>query len=131
MVRSFIGGTLPLAGPSMYAKLTPQWAGTLLGLVQVALIPIPFVFYKWGERIRNKSRLITRMREDQERSEKRAARAKARQERRNGNGEVVVNNEVNGRDVEKGALGKETTEAVGTEKNMHTPEALAKIPTIN
>lgn len=46
VIRSFIGGTLPLAGPAMYAKLSPQWAGTLLGLVQVGLIPIPFVFYK-------------------------------------------------------------------------------------
>ena len=116
VVRSFIGGTLPLAGPTMYAKLTPQWAGTLLGLVQVALIPIPFIFYRWGERIRSNSRLITKMREDQERSEKRAARAKARQERRNGNQEVIANDGASGVDVEREAVGMNTIGPAVAEK---------------
>jgi hypothetical protein len=80
--RSFIGGTLPLAGPAMYAKLTPQWAGTLLGLVQVACIPIPFVFYKWGEKIRAKSPLIKQMRADQQRREEKAAAALRRQKKK-------------------------------------------------
>lgn len=90
VVRSFFGGTLPLAGPAMYAKLTPQWAGTLLGLVQVALIPIPFVFYKWGDKIRAKSPLIKQMRADQERSDKRAAAAARRRKRDEERGEVVM-----------------------------------------
>ncbi|CAG8971027.1 hypothetical protein HYALB_00005265 [Hymenoscyphus albidus] len=81
VVRSMVGGTLPLAGPSMYSALSPNWAGTILGLVQVALIPIPFVFYKWGDRIRAKSPLIRQMREDQEKSQKRAARARRHVER--------------------------------------------------
>jgi hypothetical protein len=80
VIRSFIGGTLPLAGPAMYTKLTPRWAGTLLGLVQVALIPIPFVFYKWGAKIRARSPLISKMRQDQEKNERRAARARAQEE---------------------------------------------------
>lgn len=106
VIRSFIGGTLPLAGPAMYAKLSPQWAGTLLGLVQVALIPIPFVFYKWGSRIRAKSPLIRQMREDQEKSEKRAARAKKMQERRAATekGAVMVADEAAAADVEKSSL---------------------------
>lgn len=82
VVRSLMGGTLPLAGTLMYNTLTPQWAGTLLGLVQVCLIPIPFVFYKYGERIRAKSPVIRRMREDQEKSEKRVAKAKVAADRR-------------------------------------------------
>jgi hypothetical protein len=65
----------------MYKALTPHWAGTLLGLVQIALIPIPFVFYKWGDRIRARSPMIRHMREDLEKSQKRAARAKRHQER--------------------------------------------------
>jgi len=80
VVRSFIGGTLPLAGPAMYTKLSPQWAGTLLGLIQVCLIPIPFVFYKWGAKIRAKSPLIKQMRDDQEIRERKAAAVKRRQE---------------------------------------------------
>ncbi len=76
----------------MYAALTPQWAGTLLGLVQVALIPIPFVFYKWGDRIRARSPLIKQMRADQERRDQKAASA-ARKKRRKDEerGEVGLN----------------------------------------
>jgi hypothetical protein len=76
VIRSLFGGTLPLAGPYMYAALGPQWAGTLLGLTQVVLIPIPFAFYKWGPQIRARSPLIRQMRADQEKSDQRVARAK-------------------------------------------------------
>ncbi|KAM0805489.1 benomyl/methotrexate resistance protein [Usnea florida] len=69
VIRSLLGGTLPLAGPAMYAKLDPHWAGTLLGLIQVAIIPIPVVFYKYGDRIRMKSALIQSMQQDKERLE--------------------------------------------------------------
>lgn len=82
VVRSFVGGTLPLAGPKMFTALSPQWAGTLLGLVQVALIPIPFVFYKWGDRIRARSPLIRQMREDKERIEKKAEAAARKKQKK-------------------------------------------------
>ncbi|KAI4161052.1 MAG: hypothetical protein LQ342_005215 [Letrouitia transgressa] len=49
--------------------------GTLLGLIQVAIIPIPVVFYKYGHKIRMKSILIRRLQEDKARWEgKRASR---------------------------------------------------------
>ncbi|MCJ1475105.1 hypothetical protein MMC13_003765 [Lambiella insularis] len=75
VMRSFIGGTLPLAGPAMYATLSPHWAGTLLGLVQVAIIPIPLVFYRYGGKIREKSALIKTMQEDKARLEGKRAKA--------------------------------------------------------
>ena len=89
VVRSIFGGVLPLAGPQMYTSLTPQWAGTLLGLLEVAAIPIPLAFWKYGGKIRSKSRLIRQLREDQEsldakrekgqeRLRRRAARAEKR-----------------------------------------------------
>ncbi|RYP60675.1 hypothetical protein DL769_008014 [Monosporascus sp. CRB-8-3] len=78
VTRSFFGGTLPLAGPAMYAALTPQWAGTLLGLLEVIMIPIPVVFYRYGEKIRAKSPVIRRMREDQEKNERRAEKTRQR-----------------------------------------------------
>lgn len=62
----------------MYAKLTPQWAGTLLGLLELAMVPIPIIFYKYGARIRAKSPVIKKMREDQQRIEQRAARNQRR-----------------------------------------------------
>ena len=81
MIRSFLGGTLPLAGPSMYRALGPNWAGTLLGLLEVMIIPIPFVFYKYGHKIREKSALITEMRENEERQERKRKRAAERMQR--------------------------------------------------
>ena len=82
VMRSIFGGTLPLAGPSMYAALTPQWAGTLLGLLELIMIPIPIVFYRYGEKIRSKSKVIRQLREDTERNERRADRAQQRKARR-------------------------------------------------
>ncbi len=69
VLRSILGGTLPLAGPAMYAKLGPHWAGTLLGLIQIAIIPIPVVFYRYGAKIRVKSTFIRAMQEDKEKLE--------------------------------------------------------------
>lgn len=78
VMRSMFGGTLPLAGSSMYRALTPQWAGTLCGLLELALIPIPIIFWRYGERIRAKSPVIKQMREDQEKNESKRAKALAR-----------------------------------------------------
>lgn len=69
VIRSLLGGTLPLAGPALYAKLNPHWAGTLLGLIQVAIIPIPVYFYRYGHKIRMKSALIQSMQQDKEKLE--------------------------------------------------------------
>ncbi|GAB0134609.1 hypothetical protein EsDP_00002974 [Epichloe bromicola] len=80
VVRSIFGGTLPLAGPEMYATLTPRWAGTLLGLLEVAIIAIPFVFWRYGGRIRAKSRILRQLRQEQERLDAKRARGLTRME---------------------------------------------------
>ncbi len=82
VMRSVFGAALPLAGAAMYKAMTPQWAGTFLGLLEVLLIPIPFAFYKYGDRIRAKSRVIRQMREDQLRNEGRRSKQMARAARR-------------------------------------------------
>ncbi|KAF2234076.1 MFS multidrug transporter [Viridothelium virens] len=69
VLRSVAGATLPLAGPALYGKLGPHWAGTLLGLLELACVPIPFVFYRYGARIRMRSGLIRRMQEERSRLE--------------------------------------------------------------
>jgi len=78
VMRSFLGGTLPLAGPSMYRALGPNWAGTLLGILEVLIIPIPFLFYRYGGRIRERSTLIRQMREDEERQDRKRKKAEER-----------------------------------------------------
>ena len=114
VVRSIFGATLPLAGAVMYRKLGPNWAGTVLGLLELAMAPIPFVFYKYGGPIRAKSALISAMQADQARLDAKKARGQLRDAEKGaaagkgvievtGGGEKAV--EV---DVEKGVgMGKE------------------------
>jgi DHA1 family multidrug resistance protein-like MFS transporter len=40
----------------MYDALGVNWAGTLLGCVAILLVPIPIIFYKYGAKIRQKSK---------------------------------------------------------------------------
>ena len=56
VLRSLVGALLPLAGPSMYAKLGLGWGNSLLGFIAVVMLPIPFFLYKYGERIRTSPR---------------------------------------------------------------------------
>ncbi|KAK4042986.1 major facilitator superfamily domain-containing protein [Parachaetomium inaequale] len=109
VMRSVFGATLPLAGPAMYAAMTPQWAGTFLGLLEVLLIPIPFAFYRYGDRIRDRSRVIRLMREEKAKSERRAEKLAARKERaeKRGRGAVAITTAVVG---EKGGLKREQEE---------------------
>lgn len=51
--RSLLGTLLPLAGHSMYDSLGVGWGTSLLGFIAVAFAPVPFVFWRFGERIRN------------------------------------------------------------------------------
>ncbi|OAL57265.1 MFS general substrate transporter [Pyrenochaeta sp. DS3sAY3a] len=81
VLRSAMGGALPLAGPQMYATLGPHWSATMLSLIEFALIPIPVIFYLFGHKIREKSDLIRQMREDRERLDNKRRRAAERQER--------------------------------------------------
>lgn len=54
-IRSIMAGAFPLFGLQMYEGMGIQWATTLLALFACALIPIPFVFYKYGATLRAKS----------------------------------------------------------------------------
>lgn len=52
VLRSIVGGLLPLAGLSLYEKLGLGWGNSLVAFIALGLTPVPFVFYIWGERIR-------------------------------------------------------------------------------
>lgn len=67
VVRCILGGFLPLAGPGMYLALGPNWSNSLLGFIQISLIPIPFIFWKKGKIIREKSLRIKSARGEEER----------------------------------------------------------------
>ncbi|KAF2714752.1 MFS general substrate transporter [Pleomassaria siparia CBS 279.74] len=52
VLRSLLGALLPLAGDSMYNTLGLGWGTSTLGFIAVAFIPMPAVFWFFGERIR-------------------------------------------------------------------------------
>lgn len=56
-VRSLIGAILPLAGRSMFDALGLGWGNSLLGIVALALCPLTWIFWKYGERLRIKYRM--------------------------------------------------------------------------
>ncbi|KAH6953807.1 hypothetical protein BKA56DRAFT_442132, partial [Ilyonectria sp. MPI-CAGE-AT-0026] len=52
--RSLVGTFLPLARQPMYEALGLRWGNTLLGFICVAMIPFPLIFYKCGDRLRQR-----------------------------------------------------------------------------
>jgi hypothetical protein len=54
VLRSLLGGLLPLAGLQMYDKLGLGWGNSLLGFLALALVPVPIIFAIYGERIRTR-----------------------------------------------------------------------------
>jgi hypothetical protein len=52
VLRSVVAAVLPLAGETMYKKLGYGWGTSVLGFISMTMIPIPFLFLKYGERLR-------------------------------------------------------------------------------
>lgn len=57
-IRSIAGAVFPLFAPAMYHKMGVRWATSLLAFLCVAFLPAPILFYKYGKRIRAKSRYV-------------------------------------------------------------------------
>ncbi|KAJ5605835.1 drug/proton antiporter YHK8 [Penicillium lagena] len=57
--RSSFGGIFPLFGIQMYNNLGFHWATTLLGFLTLVMTPFPYIFFRYGSRIRKKSRFAT------------------------------------------------------------------------
>lgn len=55
-VRSAVAAAFPLFTVQMFTKMGINWASTLIGLVALLLMPSPFLFYKYGARIRSRSK---------------------------------------------------------------------------
>ena len=53
VLQSITGAVLPLAGPALYSRLGLGWGNSVLAFIAVAFFPVPFLFYRYGERLRN------------------------------------------------------------------------------
>ena len=61
VLRSLVGALLPLAGQKMYDTLGLGWGNSLLAFIAVAMCPIPWIFYRYGERIRKSPRFQVKL----------------------------------------------------------------------
>ncbi|KAI4948184.1 hypothetical protein J4E91_006178 [Alternaria rosae] len=72
--RSSFGAVLPFAAKPMYRTMGVAWATSLLGFFSLALCVVPFVFVRWGGRMRDRSQfcqyLRRKKREEEEEQEK-------------------------------------------------------------
>lgn len=59
LMRSSFGAAFPLFANAMYHKLGMGWASSLLGFLSIAFIPIPFILYVYGKRIRGASKMAS------------------------------------------------------------------------
>ncbi|RFU25542.1 hypothetical protein B7463_g10795, partial [Scytalidium lignicola] len=53
--RYMFAAAFPLFAIQMYNKLGIDWATSLLAFISVGLLPIPWILFKWGPKIREKS----------------------------------------------------------------------------
>ncbi|QLL31008.1 hypothetical protein HG536_0A08230 [Torulaspora globosa] len=55
MLRYITSSVFPLFTIQMYENLKVKWASTLFALICVVMVPIPWVFERWGAKIRRRS----------------------------------------------------------------------------
>ncbi|KAH8986723.1 MFS polyamine transporter [Lactarius akahatsu] len=55
ILRSLTGTVFPLFTTQMFVNVGINWASTLLGAIAVLLVPMPFLFYKYGSHIRTRN----------------------------------------------------------------------------
>ncbi|WPH00743.1 MFS general substrate transporter [Acrodontium crateriforme] len=54
--RSSFAAAFPLFGVQMYNNLGYPWASSLLGFIALAMTPFPYLFFRYGKRLRGRSR---------------------------------------------------------------------------
>ncbi|OJJ36655.1 hypothetical protein ASPWEDRAFT_108514 [Aspergillus wentii DTO 134E9] len=67
VIRTMLGGITPFVGTFMFSGIGPNWSATILGLIEVLLIPIPLYFLKHGRKIREKTAMIAQLTAENER----------------------------------------------------------------
>ncbi|KAF3023721.1 hypothetical protein E8E14_014072 [Neopestalotiopsis sp. 37M] len=54
--RNFCGTVIPLSGPPLYRRLGLGWGNSVLGFIALAIIPVPLLLMKFGQRLRMRDR---------------------------------------------------------------------------
>lgn len=93
--RSSFGAVLPFAAKPMYRALGVPWACSLLGFFSVALCAIPFIFLKFGPKIRQRSKFCQYL------AQKKRDEAEAREREGKAGGDEMVSGEIGEGKMEK------------------------------
>jgi hypothetical protein len=56
LTRYLIAGGMTIAGVPFYKNVGHHWVLTILGCVSVLMTPIPYAFFRWGHRVRGRSK---------------------------------------------------------------------------
>lgn len=64
VMRSVFGAVFPLFTGYMYRGIGIHWASSVPGFIALAMLPLPYLFYFYGSRIRAKSRWASKADED-------------------------------------------------------------------
>jgi hypothetical protein len=52
VLQSLVGAFLPLAGKPLFNKLGLGWGNSVLGFVALSFLPVPWLFFRCGEKLR-------------------------------------------------------------------------------
>lgn len=58
ILRSIFAGVFPLFTSQLFGNLGVHWGASLIGFIGLAMVPIPWVFYKYGKQFRELNVLI-------------------------------------------------------------------------
>lgn len=58
ILRSLFAAIFPLFTSQLFENLGVHWGGSLIGFIALAMIPIPFVFYRYGAEFRERNVLV-------------------------------------------------------------------------
>ncbi|KAJ8105640.1 hypothetical protein ONZ43_g7346 [Nemania bipapillata] len=59
LARYVLAGVFPLFSLQLYKNLGVAWASSLLGFISIALLPLPWLLFKFGKVVRGKSKYQT------------------------------------------------------------------------
>ena len=59
--RYIVAGLMAEVSPVMWQRLGVSWTLTMLGCIAAVLAPVPYVFWRWGPRLRARSRFASNM----------------------------------------------------------------------
>lgn len=56
LIRYVAAGGMTIAGIPFYENMSVHWTLTILGGISALMVPVPYVFHKYGRWIRSKSK---------------------------------------------------------------------------